>query len=271
MLPTAPITSKSNARVKALRASFSGDASRPGDLVGLEGEHLIAEALNSAITLETVYLREGSDAVLLRPSLAALQNRNLCLLSRDAFDSATHTHSPQGIAAIIIIPQPKILASRPNPGMTLFLEGIQDPGNLGTLIRSAEAFGVRRIFVTPSTANSWNPKAMRASAGSVLRVPIYVVSLDEFADNMRWGGTKMSAAVARSHRAISLDQANLHAPCAIMIGNEGAGLSSAALALADEHIHIHCATESLNAAVAGSILMYEASRQNGQLFAPGVL
>ncbi len=267
----APITSRSNARVKALRASFGGKAARPGELVGLEGEHLVAEALASGIVLNTVYLREGDEALLLRPTLAGLRSLEICVLSRDVFESAVHTNSPQGIAATMAIPEVPFLAMRANPGTFLFVEDVQDPGNLGTLIRSAEAFGVRRVTVTPGTVNAWNPKTMRASAGSIFRVPVLVSSVKEFAEAMRWGGIKMSAAVVKSDIAMPLDRVNLHAPCAIMIGNEGAGLSATALAEATEQIHIPCAIESLNAAVAGSILMYEALRQNAQLFAKGAL
>ncbi len=267
----APITSRTNARVKALRASFSGDARRPGEIVGIEGEHLIAELLRSELAMETVFVREGSEDVLNRPSLAALPRHNLAVLSHEVFTSAVDTASPQGIAATLAIPTVPFLAPRANFGMFLFLEDIQDPGNLGTLIRSAEAFGFRRVMTTPGTVNAWNPKTMRASAGSVFRIPVLVLPLSDFEDAMKQGGIKRSAAVVQGDGAIALDQADLHAPCAIMIGNEGAGLSAAALSAATERIHIPCATESLNAAIAGSILMWEAARQNAQLFRPGAV
>ncbi len=266
-----PITSRTNARVKALRASFSGEARRVGEIVGVEGENLIAEALRSRLSFETVFLREGSEAVLDRPNLAGLPMDKVVVLSRDVFASAVDTASPQGIAATLAIPPLAFLAPRANPGMFLFLEDIQDPGNLGTLIRSAEAFGFRRVMTTPGTVNAWNPKVMRASAGSIFRVPVLVLSLNEFDEAMKQGGIKRSAAVARSASAVPLHRANLHVPCAIMIGNEGAGLSVAALSAASEQVHIPCATESLNAAIAGSILMWEAARQNAELFAPEAL
>jgi TrmH family RNA methyltransferase len=267
----APITSKSNARVKALRASFSGKPSQPGELLGLEGEHLIAEAVRSGLTLETLFLREGSEGVLARPSLAAVDARDTLILSRDVFASAVETASPQGIAATVLIPEQQPLEMRANPGMFLFLENIQDPGNLGTLIRSAEAFGIRAIHVTPGTANTWNPKTVRASAGSVFRIQLFSTSLHEFADNMSWSGIKTFAAVAREEGAGSLHQADLSAPCAIMIGNEGAGLSSDAVSLANQRVHIPCAVESLNAAIAGAVIMYEAARQNGERFLRGAV
>ena len=161
MHPSTPITSKSNARVKALRASFNGDPSQPGDLLGIEGEHLISEALRSGYTLEALFLREGSGAILTRPALSALDPGTTLILNRDVFASAVGTASPQGIAATLRIASPRAPAPSPR-STTLILEGLQDPGNLGTLIRSAEAFGATAILTTPGTVSEWNQKALRA-------------------------------------------------------------------------------------------------------------
>ena len=261
MLPPA-ITSRTNARVKALRAALSGKASQPGELVGIEGETLIGEALNSGLGLDTVYVREGSEAVLDRLSLAGLQADNWAVLSKEVFASAVDTASPQGIAATLAIPTIERVEQGGNAGIVLVLEDLQDPGNLGTLIRSAEAFLVRQIFVTPGTVNPWNPKAVRASAGSVFRMPIVRCSLVETKGWLDGFGVRLAAAVARASDATPVMHARLLAPCALMIGNEGAGLSAGALALADERVNIPCAVESLNAATAGTTMMYEAFRQN---------
>jgi len=257
-----PITSRSNARVKTLRAAFAGKASHPGELVGLEGENLIGEAIRSGFTFDTVYVREGSDETLNRPALAGLQADHWALLSKDVFASAVDTASPQGIAATMEIPEIDPIEPNENPGVILMLEDLQDPGNLGTLLRSAEAFLVRQVFVTPATVNPWNPKAIRASAGSVFRVPIVRCSLAEMKSWSRTFGVRMAAAVARRKDATPVMHARLLAPCALMIGNEGAGLSAAAMAMADERVNIPCAVESLNAATAGTTIMYEAFRQN---------
>jgi len=257
----APITSRTNARVKVLRAAFSGEARRPGELVGIEGEHLITEALRSGLSFDTLFLREDSESVLDRPLLAGLPTHNLVVLSRDVFASVVDTASPQGIAATLAIPAmaPHDLSQ---PAVHLVIEALQDPGNLGTLIRSAEAFGIAQIFLTPDTVNPWNPKTVRASAGSVLRLPIVRDTLANIAAQLRAAAVPLHAAVAQSADAKQSMDAYLIAPCALMIGNEGAGLSLAALALANSHIHIPCAVESLNAAIAGSLLMYESLRQN---------
>ncbi len=267
MLPSAPITSKSNARVKALRASFSGKPSQPGDLLGLEGEHLIAEALRSGLRLETLFLREGSESVLARPSLAGLEAASTLILSRDVFASAVETASPQGIAATLLIPTPQPPAPQPQ-SVVLVLESLQDPGNLGTLLRSAEAFAAQQIFLTPDTVNQWNPKVVRASAGSVFRMPIVRAPLAHIAQQLQQQGTTLYAAVAQHLDSISLLEAHFAAHTAFMIGNEGAGLSAAALALAHHRIRIPCAVESLNAAVAGSTLLYESLRQRSSSSIP---
>ncbi len=260
-LPEA-ITSRTNARVKTLRAAFAGKASRPGELVGIEGENLIGEAIRSGLTFDTVYVREGSDDALERPSLAGLRADNWALLSKDVFGSAVDTASPQGIAATLEIPEIVPIEPSENPGVILMLEDLQDPGNLGTLLRSAEAFLIQQVFVTPSTVNPWNPKAIRASAGSVFRMPIVRCSLTEMKSWSHAFGVRLAAAVARMKDATPVMHARLLSPCALMIGNEGAGLSAAAIAMADERVNIPCAVESLNAATAGTTIMYEAFRQN---------
>jgi RNA methyltransferase, TrmH family len=256
----APITSKSNARVKALRASFSGKPSQPGELLGLEGEHLIAEAIRSGLTLETLFLREGSEDVLDRPALAAVEARSTLILSRDVFSSAVETSSPQGIAATILIPTHSPLPPQPQ-SITLILESLQDPGNLGTLIRSAEAFGAQQIFLTPDTVSPWNPKVVRASAGSVFRMHLTRAPLAQIAAQLKQQGTVLYAAVAQSGNSLSLLETTFAPHTAILIGNEGAGVSAEALALAQVRVRIPCAVESLNAAIAGSTLLYEVLRQ----------
>ena len=257
-LPPA-ITSRTNARVKALRASFSGKASRPGELVGIEGENLIGEALRSGLGFETVFVREGSEAVL--QQLASLAAEECVVLSRDVFASAVDTASPQGIAAMVVIPAEKPLVSLQDAGPVLVLEALQDPGNVGTLLRSAEAFGVPFVLMTQDCVNPWNPKVVRASAGSVFRIPVLRSSLAGVRESLPVGECTIYAAVAPHAGARSLLDTVFAGSSAVMIGNEGAGLSAEALAIADVLVTTPCAVESLNAAVAGSTLLYEAMRQ----------
>jgi TrmH family RNA methyltransferase len=151
---------------------------------------------------------------------------------------------------------------------------LQDPGNLGTLIRSAEAFGATAVLTTHGTVSEWNQKALRASAGSVFRVPVVAISTEELIA-LQSRGVRLLAAVAPNSEtdsnspldsksnSASVRDADLTNPCALMIGNEGAGLGDEFLALADTRITIPTPgrVESLNAAIAGSLLLYEAARQ----------
>jgi TrmH family RNA methyltransferase len=259
-----PISSRSNERVKLLRASFDGSASKAGDLVGIEGETLIAEAARSGIEVDTIFIREGSERLLKR-SLSAVRTKQTLVLTAAVFASVVETASPQGIAATVAVPEIKVALSTGRSGLVLVLESLQDPGNLGTLLRSAEAFGASLLMITTDTVNPWNPKVVRASAGSIFRVPVVRAPIQEIRRRLSALGLRLFAAVPPRGGALPLMETYLAAPCAVMIGNEGAGLSPEAVALADALVTIPCATESLNAAVAGSTILYEAMRQRAVL------
>ena len=146
-----------------------------------------------------------------------------------------------------------------NVPLLLVAAGLQNPGNLGTLIRSVEAFGATAVLTTAGTVSEWNQKALRASAGSVFRVPVVQVGEELIALKSR--GVRLLAAIAPNSEAGSASEsaadADLTLPCALMIGNEGAGLGEEWLSLADARIAIPTPgrVESLNAAVAGSLLL----------------
>lgn len=247
------ISSKSNARVRELRTVL---LSRQGDRVGIEGFHLLQEAVSSGLSLDTVFVRDDQAAVIEQlPHGAAAE---VLLLSADAFNSAAATEQAQGVAAILQRPVP---AYAPRTGdLLLVADGLQDPGNLGTLIRSAEAFGAAAVALTAGTADPWNGKCLRAAAGAAFRLPLprWDCSL---LDGLRAVGARVFASVARDGTFAHL--ASLLGTSVIVVGNEGAGVSNALLDAADEHITLVTPgpTESLNAAVAGSLLLYEASQQ----------
>jgi len=255
---TAVVTSKTNPRVKQLRAAFEGRRKVAGGQIAIEGPHLIAEALRSGMELETIFVREDARELL---SELGLTEESAVVVSREVFTSAVATETSQGIAALAYPPKEKMPAVA--GGLFLLLERIQDPGNLGTLVRSAEAFGVAAVLCLPGTADVWNQKALRASAGSVFRVPVIAVETDRLIA-MQGAGMRLIAAVAREGG--TPEAVDLRGGCALMIGNEGAGLSVELLALSDERVTIPCPgpVESLNAAVAGSLLLYAASVQRRQ-------
>jgi TrmH family RNA methyltransferase len=256
------VTSRANARVKQLRAAFAGHARLSGGLVAIEGENLLREALDSGLPLKTIFLSER-----VAPPAWLPRGVELLVLTEMVFASTVDTQHPQGIAALLVPPVWKIESALPandNAALLLVAAGLQDPGNLGTLIRSAEAFGATAVLTTAGTVSEWNQKAVRASAGSVFRVPVVAITAEELIA-LKSRGVRLLAAVAPNadSGSESAADAGLTNACALMIGNEGAGLGEEWLALADARISIPTPgrVESLNAAVAGSLLLYEASRQ----------
>jgi TrmH family RNA methyltransferase len=258
------IESRQNPRVKELRAALARTGRTPGGLIAIEGEHLVAEAMRSGLGFASVFLRDAYE-----PPFAIPEDAEHFLLPADVFASAVSTEQPQGIAALVHPPafSSATLFAGPAP-LILALETLQDPGNVGTLIRSAEAFAASGILLLPGTASPWNPKALRASAGSAFRIPTINATEAEALDLLTQHGIPAIAAIARTGTPFS--EAPLGRPCALLIGNEGAGLSDTLLAAAAYRITIPMPgkVESLNAAIAGSLLLYEASRHRAREAAP---
>ncbi len=228
------------------------------------------EALRSGLMPSAIFLRDGDEDSTLRTLDAALTTFRIevsdttewLVLPPELFQSLMRTEAPQPIAALL--PQPahpveRMLAAQ--PALLLVLCGLQDPGNLGTLLRSAEAFGATGALLLAGTATPWSGKSLRASAGSALRLPLLAVRDGEEASALlRAHGVRSYAAVPSGGELPS--SAPLRQPCALWLGNEGAGLSPRQLAACEARLTLPMpgATESLNAAVAGSLLLYEASR-----------
>jgi TrmH family RNA methyltransferase len=253
------VTSRTNPRVKQLRAAFAGQARLASGLIAIEGEHLLEEAVKSGQALKTVFASERRDVPHFVPG-----GVEVVRLANDVFQSCVETQTPQGIAALLVPPVGSVSDMLRGTPLILIAVGLQDPGNLGTLVRSAEAFGATGVLTTPGTVSAWNQKAIRASAGSVFRVPISAAS-PEAMETLEQQGVKLLAAMKDDATPIS--EASLTGAVAFLIGNEGAGLSEGWLAMSDERVTIPCPgpVESLNAAVAGSLLLYEASRQRREL------
>jgi len=257
------VTSRANARVKQLRAAFAGQARLSGGMVAIEGDHLLREALRSGMVFKTVFVSERLELPGWVP-----YGVEVLRLADDVFRSVVETQSPRGLAALIVPPvreMGEIMgASVP---LILIACGLQDPGNLGTLVRSAEAFGATGVVTTPGTVSAWNQKALRASVGSVFRMPVVSATVDEVA-GLRARGVRLLAAVGEDEHGVKAAQeVDFAGACALMIGNEGQGLAAEWMEIADARVTIPCPgpVESLNAAVAGSLLLYEASRQRAKI------
>jgi RNA methyltransferase, TrmH family len=218
--------------------------------------------MRSHLRFASIFLRDGY-----QPPSALPDDAEHLLLPADVFASAVSTEQPQGIAALIHPPvfSADAIFRTPAPHATapliLVLAGLQDPGNVGTLLRSAEAFAASGVLLLPGTASPWNPKALRASAGSAFRVPAVNVTETDALGLLARHNIPAIAAVARE--GMPVNEAPLANACALLIGNEGAGLSDKLIARAAHRITIPMPgnVESLNAAIAGSLLLYEAARQ----------
>ncbi len=254
-MSTEVISSRANARVKQLRGAFAGQARLSGGMVAIEGDHLLEEALRSGMVLKSVFVSERRDVPGMVP-----RGVEVLWLTDEVFGSVVETQSPQGVAALLVPPVRKMEDVLKGMPLILIAVGLQDPGNLGTLVRSAEAFGATGVVTTPGTVSAWNQKALRASAGSVFRVPVVSASAEEVA-GLKARGVRLVAAVGVGGDWVK--DGDFVGGVGVMIGNEGAGLPAEWLAMANARVTIRCPgpVESLNAAIAGSLLLYEASRQ----------
>jgi RNA methyltransferase, TrmH family len=262
-MPVRIVQSKQNARLKELRRALAFPSREGRGLAGIEGLNLLEEALRAGLRVHCAFAAQGFEQLLETVSLPP--ETEILLMQRDLLDSAMATQSPQPIAALVEPPDwtwaHVVDRHRDVVPLVVVLAGIQDPGNLGTILRSAEAFGADGVLALPGTVSAWNPKAVRASAGSVFRLPLLAVGVEDCFTHLREAGVRIWTTTVRA--AEPADLVDLAAPVALIFGNEGNGVPADLNALADGAVTIPCPgkVESLNAAVAASVLLYEASRQ----------
>jgi TrmH family RNA methyltransferase len=257
------IQGRHNALVKALRQAFSRGEPTSDGYGAIEGFRILEEAIRSGLRFRAVFFSESAAprAERLLSQLGA-QVETL-LLPDKLFASAVPSDAPQGVAALARWKEFSLddVLAKSAAGPLLAVAGVQDPGNMGTILRSAEAFGAGGVLLGEGTVSMFNPKVVRASAGSVFRLPLARTKLSGALGVMKERGVRLVA--TDSHRGTPLDQARLSGPLAIFIGREGAGLPRDLIKAMDEVVAIPQApqVESLNAAVAASIVLYEVMRQ----------
>ena len=261
-MPLRIVQSKQNPRLKELRRALNRSGRNGGILQGIEGPNLLEEALRAGLRLPYVFVAQEMQNLLDGVPLGA--ETEVLLVPRLLLNSVLGTETPQPVAALIQPPDwtwIHVLGRRNTAALLLVLAGVQDPGNLGTILRSAEAFGAGGVISLPGTVSCWNQKAVRASAGSVFRLPLVSAGMDECLMRLRESGVKIHTTVLRG--GTPAHEANLAEPTAILIGSEGTGVPDAIAAEASGAITIPCPgpVESLNASVAAGVLLYEASRQ----------
>ena len=241
--------------VKRIAKLTKRDSARSEGVIYLEGTRLCEEALLSGQTPLEVIVSE--DRINWAEEFA--QGIEPLVLSKDVFKKISQTVNPQGVA--LIIKEPSLSSDIPQKAdgkdIYVVLENTQDPGNLGTMIRTAEAAGFDFVLASEGTVDIYNPKVIRSTMGSVFRVPItYTRELKKAADELKGVGVKLYAAHLKGKH--DYNRISYGRRYAIMIGNEANGLSDEASEMADELIRIpmHGQVESLNAAVAAALLMY---------------
>jgi RNA methyltransferase, TrmH family len=280
------ITSRDNKWVKLFRAVLQGNASAERDLIGIEGPKFVEEALRSGLEAEALLVSSTGERAMGRileassESDTGIRRERIFRTSDKIFGTVTDTETPQGVAALFRQPVwglEDVLHGRSKRTGTLagvsplvvVLTGVQDPGNTGTILRSAEAFGATGAVTTRGTCDPWSPKALRASAGSALRLPLLRgMSAAVLLAQLKMNQVKIVALSARPNSVSDEHDtaAILQGPAAIFVGNESAGLPGEVEQAADATVSIPMteAVESLNAAVAASVILYEAARQRKQ-------
>jgi len=261
------IEGRHNALVKELRQAFSrAERTESGDCA-IEGVRIVEEAIRSGLRFRAVLFKESAQnlAERLLPQIGS--HVETLLLPDKIFDGAVPSETPQGVAALVRLREFSLddILERMQIGPVLVIAGLQDPGNLGTILRSAEAFGSAGVVLGEGTVSPYNSKVIRASAGSLFRIPLVIAKMAGGLDAIlvKFRAQNVRLVATSSHKGTPIDQANLTQPSAVFIGSEGAGLPRSLMAQVDELVAIPhtLQVESLNAGVAGSIVVYEAARQ----------
>ena len=254
------ITSADNPKIKQARALLGRRGREQQARCLAEGVRLIEDALRAGIHPALIfYLPEARQLARAESLLQAAGEAGVPLweLSAEVFGTLSDTVTSQGVLAVVPIPQP---IPPTQPTLILVPDQIRDPGNLGTILRSAEAAGVDLVLLAPGSADPWNPKVLRAGMGAHFRLPLRT--------EKSWDGIAGHLAgrplwLADAHGDYLYDEMDWTQPCALAIGGETAGFSREIRSLSKGRVAIPMqgGAESLNAAMAATILLFEAARQ----------
>jgi TrmH family RNA methyltransferase len=250
----------SHQRVRRLRRLVQKRALRWSEGVCvLEGPDLIDAALDSGVEFEALYVDAASQHSAPLRALATKATAHgvrTFALAEGVLEKIADAQTPQPVLAAVRFDQPEV-TSIPATGLILVLHDLRDPGNVGTIIRSADAAGVTAVVLTGQSVDPYNPKTLRASAGSIFHLPVVVASIDATLSQFK-GDAQLFATVVRGGR--SLREVDFTNPSVVVIGNEADGLDAATIERCDLTISIPMSgrSESLNAGVAASLVAFEA-------------
>jgi TrmH family RNA methyltransferase len=264
------VEGRHNAAVKELRQAFARAELTDQGFCAIEGIRIVEEAIRSGLRFQAVFFRESAQnlAERLLPQIGA--HVETLLLPDSLFNASVSSDAPQGVAALVLVKKSSVqdVLERLQVGPLMVVIGLQDPGNLGTILRSSEALGSAGVVLAQGTVSPFNSKVVRASAGSAFRLPIVIAKAPGETDKIfkTLGAEGIRLIATSSHKGTPIDKTNLTGPAAILVGSEGAGLPRDLLSQVDDLVKIPHApqVESLNAGVAASIVLYEAARQRGE-------
>lgn len=228
----------------------------------VEGARLVEESLRSSFEVEAVLWDVGTDELPTHLTDAA-KERGVPVfeLSPRAFAEVSDTVTPQGVISVVRTSDAHVPPSQVRFG--LVLDGLRDPGNLGTLLRSADAFGADVVYCGSETVDPLAPKVVRASMGGIFRVPVQTGDTAALVEAWRTAWPNGQVALAAADATADCDEVDFRQPTLIVVGGEAFGASEVAVLQANVRVRIPMTgmADSLNAAIAGSVLLYEASRQ----------
>ncbi|HHY36616.1 MAG TPA: RNA methyltransferase [Firmicutes bacterium] len=260
------ITSRANPLLKYARSLHKGKNREQEGKYLVEGIRLLEEAVATGVDIEAVFF---TDRLLARERgerlLRECRGRADCYrVSEEALASLAETDSPQGVVAVVKYPRWDRAALLAEGGLLLLVDRIQDPGNLGTMLRTAEAAGCRGAILSPGTVDPFNGKVLRSSMGAVFRLPVFAgEDLPALLEELKGRGYQLVAADVGG--SIPYWEAAFRLPGALVVGNEAWGVGEEILARVEERVRIPLkkGVDSLNAAVAAGIILYEWARQGG--------
>lgn len=257
------LTSSKNPWIKDLRKLHQAKYRRSQQQFLVEGTHLIQEAIAAQHPLVAGCATPTWQAQHpeLWAALVACTPRQE-VVSPEVMETLATTTTPDGVVAIAQQPIKQAASSRPSPQLGIALENLQDPGNLGALIRTAAAVGSDGIWLTPSSVDPTHPKVLRASAGQWFRLPQRVADT-LITDIAGWKASGCQVLATAASGTVPYWQIDLTLPTVLLLGNEGNGLSPAAIAAASDIVYIPMApdVDSLNVGVAAAVILFEALRQ----------
>lgn len=246
------IESLKNVKIKTVKKLHTRKGREKLGSFFIEGEHLVEEALKSNVIINEIFVEESFQI----PSSWQLDSVSVYMVEEKIMKAISETETPQGVGAVC-----KVLGTEPlsfeQPGKYLLIDGIQDPGNLGTIIRTSDSVGLTGVILGNGTVDMYNSKVIRSTQGSLFHLPVVKADLSETVEKLKKQnipvfGTTLNA-TAKAYKMVPAQDS-----FALIVGNEGSGISTELLTRTTENLYIpiYGQAESLNVSIAAGILLY---------------